>query len=60
VTLDRYNGQVVINCQAWWCDAAGDLRLGQAGRTLSVKHLPILHEALAEALTKAHSAGHLA
>jgi hypothetical protein len=60
VTLDRYNGQVVIDCRAWWCDAAGDLRPGRAGLTFAVKHLPTLHEALAEALTKARSAGHLA
>jgi hypothetical protein len=60
VTLDRYNGQVVIDCRAWWCDAARDLRTRRAGPKLSVKRLPTLHEALAEALTKARSAGHLA
>jgi hypothetical protein len=59
VTLDRYNGQVVIDCRAWWRHAAGDLRPGRAGLTLSIRHLPTLHEALTEALMKARSAGHL-
>jgi hypothetical protein len=40
VRLDRYNGQVVIDWRSWWRDAAGDLRPGEGGLTLAVRHLP--------------------
>jgi hypothetical protein len=60
VRLDTFNGQTIIDCRAWWYDADGALRPGRSGLTLSVRHLPVLSDALAKALADARSAGLLA
>jgi hypothetical protein len=57
VRLDRYNGQVVVDCRSWWRDSAGELRPGRGGLTLSAKHLPALADALIGALAEAHRLG---
>jgi hypothetical protein len=59
VRLDRYSGQVVVDCRSWWRDANGELRPGKSGLTLSVRHLPALAAAMSSALDHARSAGHL-
>jgi hypothetical protein len=57
VRLDRYNGQVIVDCRAWWSDTNGELRPGKCGLTLSVRHLPALAEAVATALSTAQDIG---
>ena len=52
VALDRYSERNTIDLRIWYRD--GDqLRPARAGVTLSLKHLPALAQAIAEALRQA-------
>jgi hypothetical protein len=57
VRLDTYNGRPVVDCRAWYHDAAGELRPGRSGLTLSARHLSKLSDALAAAVTDAQRIG---
>jgi hypothetical protein len=57
IRLDRYKHHVIVDCRTWWRDAAGELRPGRGGLTLSVRHLPALAEALDTALAHAMALG---
>jgi len=55
VRLDEYQGQAVICCRAWYTSADGPLKAGRGGLTVSLRHLPALASALAQALDTAKS-----
>ena len=59
VRLDEFQGQLVIDVRTWYADAAGKLKAGSGGLTVSVKHLPHLAKALGDALIAAKAHGML-
>ena len=56
VALDQYYGRAVIDVRTWFDYGSGP-RAGKAGITLTIKHLPMLVQALAEAERQAIAAG---
>jgi hypothetical protein len=56
VAVDQYHGRAVIDVRTWFDYGSGP-RPGKAGITLSIKHLPMLVQALAEAERQAVAAG---
>ncbi len=49
----------MIDVRCWYRDAAGELKPGRSGISVSIKHLPTLADALATALTAAREIGML-
>jgi hypothetical protein len=59
VRLDRFNGRHTVDVRCWWTDKNGELKPGRSGITISVRHLPQIAQAFADALRK-HAAIDLA
>lgn len=57
VRLDSFKDQAVICCRAWYVGSDGVLKPGRGGLTVSIRHLPQLADALAEAVETAYGAG---
>ena len=57
VHLAEYQGQHVIDCRAWYADAAGNKKPGRDGLTVSVRHLRQLAKVLCDALNAAKAQG---
>ncbi|MEZ5901656.1 MAG: transcriptional coactivator p15/PC4 family protein [Hyphomicrobiaceae bacterium] len=57
VALDQYNGRHTVNARVWYRDAEGGVKPTKTGITLSIKHLPALAAALAEAERSARNLG---
>lgn len=58
VALDHYNGRHTVNVRVWYhTHTTPALQPGNAGITLSVKHLPAMADALAKALDAARELG---
>jgi hypothetical protein len=57
VSLDRFNGCNTIDVRTWYRAADGSPRPSKSGITLSIKHLPAMAAALAQALARAAELG---
>ena len=57
VALDHFNNRETIDIRSWWQDSGGNWRPGRGGLTLSVKHLAVLADGLADALDHARALG---
>jgi Transcriptional Coactivator p15 (PC4) len=57
VSLDRYNDAYTVDCRSWFKANDGALKPTRSGLTVSVRHLPTLAKALADALEQARGLG---
>ena len=59
VSLGQFKDQPIVDVRVWWRNDAGELRPSRRGLTLSVRHLPTLARALADAEQNARELGWL-
>ncbi len=45
VRLDTYQGNIIVDCRAWYVGDDGTMKPGRSGLTLAVRHLPALASA---------------
>jgi hypothetical protein len=57
VRIDQFNSTMVVDIREWWMSQAGELKPGPKGITMSVRHLPALACALAQAEATARRLG---
>ncbi len=57
VRLDTYQGNVVVDCRAWYLGEDGTMKPGRNGLTLAVRHLPALASAFRLAQDEAQRQG---
>jgi len=60
VTLDQFAGQPTLDCRCWYADSEGGLLPSRSGITPAARHLPLLAEALGNALSEARRMGLIA
>ena len=58
VKLGEYQGNAIVDVRTWF-DGGDGLKPGRSGITLAVRHLPVLADAMAKALTMALASGTL-
>jgi hypothetical protein len=57
VALSDYHGKTIVNVRVWFRGDDNEMRPGKSGLAMSVKHLPALAKALADALDQAREMG---
>lgn len=57
VQLTEYGGRVLVGARVWFMDDTGELKPSKSGLTVSIRHLPRLAAAYADALAEARARG---